>query len=53
MTIGTSQSLTRSIESPKLGFLWDSFIQSRKCAKLKVTEELHLMKMKNDVKFEG
>ena len=36
----------------KLGFWWDPFIQSRKCMSLKLTEELCLVKMQNDAKFE-
>ena len=34
-----------------LGLWWDSFIESRKCISLKFTEELRVMKMKNDAKF--
>ena len=36
----------------KLRLWWDPFIQSRKCMTLKFTEELRLMKMKNDAKLE-
>ena len=36
----------------KLGLWWDPFIQSRKCMSLKFTEELCIMTMKNDGKFE-
>ena len=36
----------------KLGLWWDPFIQSRKCMSLKFTEELCVMTMKNDAKFE-
>ena len=36
----------------KLELWWDPFIKSRKCISLKFTGELHVMKMKNDVKFE-
>ena len=36
----------------KLGLPWDPFVQSRKCLILKFTEELYVMTMKNDVKFE-
>ena len=36
----------------KLGHWWDSFIQSRKCMSLKFTEELCIITMKNDAKFE-
>ena len=35
----------------KLGLWWNHFIQSRKCASLKFTEELCVMTMKNDAKF--
>ena len=31
---------------------WDPFVQSRKCISLKSTEELCVMTMKNDAKFE-
>ena len=37
----------------KLVFWWDPFVQSRKCMSLKFTEELCLMTMKNDAKFES
>ena len=36
----------------KLGFWWDPFVQSRKGMTLKFTEELCVMTMKNDAKFE-
>ena len=36
----------------KLGFWWDPLIQSRKSMSLKSTEELCVMTMKNDAKFE-
>ena len=36
----------------KLELWWGPFIQSRKCMSLKFTEELWLMIMKNDAKFE-
>ena len=36
----------------KLKLWWDSFIQSRKCMSLKFTEELCIMTMKNDARFE-
>ena len=36
----------------KLG-LWDPLIQSRKSMSLKFTEEICVMTMKNDAKFEG
>ena len=36
----------------KLGLWWDPFVQSRKGMTLKFTEELCVMTMKNNVKFE-
>ena len=36
----------------KLGLSWDPFVQSRKGMSLKFTEELCVMAMKNNVKFE-
>ena len=36
----------------KLELWWDPFAQSRKCMTLKFTEELCVMTMKNDAKFE-
>ena len=36
----------------KLGLWWDPFVQSRKCMSLKFTEELCVITMKNDAKFE-
>ena len=36
----------------KLGLWWDPFVQSRKCMSLKFTEELCVMTMKNDAKFD-
>ena len=36
----------------ELGLWWDPFVQSRKCMSLKFTEELCVMTMKNDAKFE-
>ena len=39
-------------EVSKLGLWWDLFMQSRKCVGLKFTEELCVMKRKNDAKFE-
>ena len=36
----------------KLGLWWDLLIQSRKSMRLKFTEELCIMTMKNDAKFE-
>ena len=40
------------LKGSKLGFWWDSLIQSRKCTSLKSTEELFVMTMKKDAKFE-
>ena len=36
----------------ELGLQWDPFIQSTKCMSLKFKENLHVMTMKNDAKFE-
>ena len=36
----------------KLGLWWDPFVQSRKSMTLKFTEELSVMTMKNNAKFE-
>ena len=36
----------------KLALWWDSFVQSRKGMILKFTEELYVMTMKNNAKFE-
>ena len=36
----------------KLGLSLDLFVQNRKCMSLKFTEELCVMTMKNDAKFE-
>ena len=36
----------------KLGLFLGAFIQSRKCVSLKFTEQLCVMRMKNDTKFE-
>ena len=36
----------------KLELLWDPFVQSRKGMTLKFTDELYVMTMKNNVKFE-
>ena len=35
-----------------MGIWWDPFIQSRKCTSWKFTEELCIMAMGNDAKFE-
>ena len=37
---------------PKLGLSWDPFAQSRKGMTLKFTEELCVVTMKNNAKFE-
>ena len=36
----------------KLGLWWDPFVQKRKRMSLKFAEELYVMAMKNDAKFE-
>ena len=36
-----------------MGLLLGPFMQGRECIRLKITEELCVMKMKNDAKFEG
>ena len=35
----------------KLELWWDTFVQSRKCMTLKLTEELRVMPIKNDTKI--
>ena len=47
-------NFTRALESwnSKLGLLWETFIPSRKCMSLKFTEELCVMTMKKNAKFE-
>ena len=40
------------LEVSKSGLWWDPLIQSRKSMSLKSTEELRVMTMKNDAKFE-
>ena len=53
MTGGIWQLSTRALESLKImGLWWDPFIQSRKCVSLKFTEELCILTMKDDAKFE-
>ena len=42
----------KHLKNLKLRLWWDPFIQSRKCMTLKFTEELRVMKMKNDAKLE-
>ena len=44
--------LPEHLEVSKLGVWWDPFIQSRKYMSLKFTEELCVMTIKNDAKFE-
>ena len=46
------QIFTRALDSVKIGFWWDPFVQSRKGMTLKFTEELCVMTMKNNAKFE-
>ena len=46
------QIFTRALESVKIGTLWDPFVQSRKAMTLKFAEELCVMTMKNNAKFE-
>ena len=43
---------SENLKGSKFGLWWDPFVQSRKCISLKFTEELSVMKMKNDAKFE-
>ena len=42
----------QQLKVSKLGLWWDSFVQSRKGMTLKFTEELCVMTMKNNAKFE-
>ena len=51
-TWGSSQIFTATLESLKIGTLWDHLIQSRKSMSLKFTEEVCVMTMKNYAKFE-
>ena len=44
--------LPKCLKVSKLGLWWDPFIQSTKCMSLKITEELSVITMKNDTKFE-
>ena len=46
------KSLAENSKVSKLGLWWDPLSQSRKCMSLKFTEELCIMTMKNDAKFE-
>ena len=41
------------LKVPKLELRWDPFVQSREGMNLKFTEELCVMTMNNDAKFEG
>ena len=43
---------TRALESLKIGTLLGSLYPDRKCVSLKFTEELCVMTMKNNAKFE-
>ena len=52
MTSGMWQIFTRALESLKIGTLMGSYIESRKCMSLKFTEELCVMTVRNDAKFE-
>ena len=36
----------------KSGLWWDPFVRSRECVSLKFTDQLYVMAMKNDAKFE-
>ena len=44
--------LPEHLKVSKLGLWWDPYIQGRKFMSLKFTEELCVMTMKNDAKFE-
>ena len=44
--------LPEHLEVSKLGHCGNSYIQGRKCTSLKFTEELRVMTLKNDAKFE-
>ena len=52
ITWGIWQIFTRALESLKFGLWWDPSTQSRKSMSLKRTEELCVMTMKNNAKFE-
>ena len=47
-----SKYLPEHLKVLKLGFWWDPFVQSRKGETLKFTEELCVMTIKNNAKFE-
>ena len=42
----------QSTRKSKLGLKWDPFMKSRKYMNLKFTEELYVVTMKDDAKFE-
>ena len=58
LTFGLKKDLSKLVISPdhlkvsKLGLWWDPFVQSGKGMTLKFTEELCVMAMKNNAKFE-
>ena len=52
MAWGIWKIFTRALESLKIGLWSNPFIQSIKCMRLKFTEELCVMTIKNDAKFE-
>ena len=49
---GFGKFLLEPSKTLKLTLWWNVFIQSRECISLKFTEELCIMTMKNDAKFE-
>ena len=52
LTSGLKNDMRKHLNVSKFGLRCDPFIQSRKCMSLKFTEELWVMKMKNNAKFE-
>ena len=52
MKWGIWQMFTEHLKTSKLGLWWDPLIQSRKSVSLKFTEELCVVTMKKDAKFE-
>ena len=52
MTWGIWQISPEHLEVLKLGLLSDHLLQSKKSMSLKITEELCVITMKNDAKFE-
>ena len=52
MTWEIWQIFTRALENVNMGLWWDPFVWSRKGMTLKFAEELCVMKMKNNAKFE-